>query len=1416
MMTDLKIISPIAIDLGGLYTGLYMAQYQYGESLSQQHGRLATIVMPEEGGKMTWSQAGRTATRHRIRSNKRRKLAKRLLKVTFTQGLSYKLNDEEVETLNGLLNRRGYNRVETDIDRRPLELISPSWIANEFPDFFDSSTPIAEQLEVLLEDIPKLRELAADEKFNLNSREAKKQLFKEAEDEKADLLSAYIILQSSVSELLNSIDYGHQHRRKYLEAIGKEILKDSRLAELRARFGGSALKNLIGNISNLQLRALRWYFNDTAMKSADYYDGERFKSVFVRWLQNWHVDEETRTNRNNALKVIHPAEDILTALMTIDAELTIPPYEDQNNRRPPKDQTLWLKPQSLNEQYGSPWRIWVNNLRKRNPELAEGIAPILEFTDRRSRLITNKQRLTDTSLYTDSYFLQRLLDRSKIHDIYALRAISRNFKSEKLESFRWNLKQDLGDQHTEKFLDFCQKYYQEVERAKNGIWEQEQISLLEKADINPPSKRKILNRLVGNILGVEMSSEELTTFLSDVWTKKVHGPSTVKSICKAAEDLRKQNGNLFNMYVQSVRYRASIESGAEKKFKGLDKEIWQLLMKVEKAAEVIASSISATESQKQRFNNSFSLAQLYTLIETDRNGFSKVSAASHMELAWRMTMVPSGDKEAARCSRLPADSSRPFDGVLRRLLERQAYEIGMLKASQIKESGAINTEISIPVVVEENRFTFSVGLADVKKDGTKRKKLLSLGEKQLEKWQEKGERIRGGGSGLCPYKGTPLDKDAELDHIIPRSYSRNASGTIFNSEANLIYASRRGNQEKKDQRYGISDLAPNYLTANYGTSDPATIINTIEASVGAIKKDFLFSELEGHQQRDVRHALFLEHDSKAFEKVFRRLATQQSARVNGTQAWLARKLISVLKEQLKAWQAETGNTLRFNLCKADAQQTSLVRSGLATAKPETTKGERQGVGSHAIDAYCAFSVAAAEGMYETLAQGAGLMEDIDWLGSALPETVDVTWTERKPRYRKEDISSQPMFKEGIYAESFFSTWVSDQGIQSGFALGNNSVQWQGKETIALLELLLPFATNTFQLDTIIASTSPVKVDIDKEKAFVHFEKVAKNSSTERELLQADILDALRYSTAKKDISSRLIDTNKNMLKTSDDVLKAKDFDVKVDINVKGLGKIKGKLIHPAINEWRKLLTLPEIKSAVGLKSPKINWQLIGKRYFGEGSARPHSKTRRVYSLPIVDSPSGGYRIKRVAPDGSNIWQLMSIEGTGSCGFAVNDKGVDWKRAVAIPALRDSTVVAIGERYQTEPSAQVYFDDWKPLQISNESIIAAAMAPGTKDRRYISVNQKLSDFKAWLFKSGVEIQSPFEITSEIKVDAAKFQEAHGIDILGKPRSNLFITKVGEIVSYWFIVESSSAAMNQSYEQALLAEKEKVTETELCDI
>ena len=44
-------------------------------------------------------------------------------------------------------------------------------------------------------------------------------------------------------------------------------------------------------------------------------------------------------------------------------------------------------------------------------------------------------------------------------------------------------------------------------------------------------------------------------------------------------------------------------------------------------------------------------------------------------------------------------------------------------------------------------------------------------------------------------------------------------GTAFNSEANLLFVSQKGNQQKKDGRYFLTDLKDNYLNRIFGTSD---------------------------------------------------------------------------------------------------------------------------------------------------------------------------------------------------------------------------------------------------------------------------------------------------------------------------------------------------------------------------------------------------------------------------------------------------------------------------------------------------------------------------------------------------------------------------------------------------------------------
>ncbi len=72
---QMKIISPIAIDMGAKNTGVYLNHFTQGEDPTTS-GNIAGKTIVIDSSNITWSQAGRTQNRHQIRSKERRKLAK--------------------------------------------------------------------------------------------------------------------------------------------------------------------------------------------------------------------------------------------------------------------------------------------------------------------------------------------------------------------------------------------------------------------------------------------------------------------------------------------------------------------------------------------------------------------------------------------------------------------------------------------------------------------------------------------------------------------------------------------------------------------------------------------------------------------------------------------------------------------------------------------------------------------------------------------------------------------------------------------------------------------------------------------------------------------------------------------------------------------------------------------------------------------------------------------------------------------------------------------------------------------------------------------------------------------------------------------------------------------------------------------
>ncbi len=209
----------------------------------------------------------------------------------------------------------------------------------------------------------------------------------------------------AVNKTLVELQSGGQHRSKYFEKVKevfketKEILetdKKDKLKELhsylrrfyinliRDEYTGlnpQKLHNLIGHISNLELKPLRKYFNDRNHRNDDYWCEKRIYNLFDRWiLQEWRVGEKDK----NKVKVNHPEnyeqikndwkkykqakpDTLIGFWLNNSPESTIPPYQDNNNRRPPRCQSLILNTKFLDENYQS-WKEWLAILKEKSPQ----------------------------------------------------------------------------------------------------------------------------------------------------------------------------------------------------------------------------------------------------------------------------------------------------------------------------------------------------------------------------------------------------------------------------------------------------------------------------------------------------------------------------------------------------------------------------------------------------------------------------------------------------------------------------------------------------------------------------------------------------------------------------------------------------------------------------------------------------------------------------------------------------------------------------------------------------------------------------------------------------------------------------------------------------------------------------------------
>lgn len=1404
-MSKKTVYSNIAIDLGGKYTGC--VSYTSSILPSADDINAFIIEMPDDGKGIKYTVKDRTQKRHMIRALDRFKKARKLIYLVISSVIHRELTADEKEAISSLMKRRGYTRLEAEIDLDILKECPVDLFASYIKDLFAESQSLYDQFNQRCCDLDSakvmMKELSQDE-FNkaVESSELDKteiELYK----------SAFDVMVKAAENIINTCEFGNKHRKQYLSDIKADINKDSRLADIvKSFYGNEKLFKCVGNISNLQLRALRWYFNDINMKGNPKWIPERFKKVWARAYKYFHYPKEDQQKARELIKNLEISNDVTSLLCSIDPLDTIPPYEDQNNRNPPTDLTLLLSPKALDKKYTNLWEKWAEKFAKLYPNLKYQLEDIVKISDRKSRIDVKSSSSYTQSKVFNSYVMQRLFDLAadKNEPITLLRSWVRDPSNSKLAD-TVKIIQSVVEDREDDFYKLAQSYYNEVEMAKSGLWSVIDDPLLEISGIHPPMKNKVISTLVGNVLGIN-NDFDYEKFL-EVWRAPIKGRKTLKSVCKDIEGLRKEYGNTFKIEYDYANYSAKEK---KERLTADQKKLVEINKIIEEISPLVRNSISQDPLSEIKFNNPFSFSQLYTLIETDTLGFSSNCVAVNMENNARMQFLLGNH---ALCSRLPTESVRPFDGALGKILERQAYEIAKVKSAEIKELDSLNeTVINVGILIEQNKFEFTESIAKIKKSKLleKIKKRSQSGvSRQLKKWENKEKRIKSASRGVCPYTGERISEtNGEIDHIIPRSFTKSSMGTIFNSEANLIFCSKTGNQNKKEKVYTLRDLSPNYLNAIFGLSDILKIQQEIECTVAIVNEKnprFLFDMMTPKEQVCCRHALFMPQ-SKAYRLVVSSLARSYSTRVNGTQSYFVKVIISKLRNELSSWLKSNRNTLNFFAYKVDPSDVHSTRDDLSKLNALLKKQKNQPITSHAIDALCVLSAASTvEYISENISENGKIsfLSNIENLKKVVPNQYRVMRIEKKSLFNKDVPESSKLFKEKIYAEHFLTVMTLNDKLKVGFDW-NSSGEGNAVEIIKcqkdVLELLSPFFTEKVSYDDLFHAYR-----IDKIKAFSFMHKFLAHEIEENQLSkrQYELLNSLHYTTLNTDVSSIIYSETDKEFKTADEIMNEKNFAIKIKFPSWLKSDGRKSLVLPSKNEWEGIVSTfkdllgKQVKD--GNEKNIINERLNLRRK--NTSALKHKGTKRVFSLPIIDGPSGGIRIRRKSFNNQDIYQMVTAGSAKSKGFSVKNGKVSWDDFVMIDTY-------ISNNLTPADLSGSYSNSFIPMDeerlVFKDDSLSIFMSPSTEDRRMIRIIQSFDDFN---FCLGNKFKSPFDIPSVITLKSNKdchdldnFLSKINKDFIGKPRyGNLKLLSIGNKVCYWYQVVSSNKKMQEVFNNAL---------------
>ncbi len=806
--------------------------------------------------------------------------------------------------------------------------------------------------------------------------------------------------------VIQELSTGARHRSKYFQEI-KDTLECvnhqhgylnsfcTRLhsGEFRIQNGTSltpqSLANLIGHLSNLELKPLRKYFNEKRHKQGDYWDRSRLKDQFEHWiLREWRVNPEKDLDKApgaeydyQKLRSICKAHQgsVVEFWLEQSPLFTIPPYQDKNNRRPPKCQSLVLNTEFLDNDYRD-WRIWLKELL-RLPEVKGYLGNYKkEMEELKSskgtayfggKLTNSPQRDSGcrTAKDLDARILQFLLDRVKDEDVLKLNEIFSHTKKirqqqssrkdrektrEKLakamncsrlpDNFKTRPNYDDSGVFAQgSFMHLICNYYKNRQKARDGrIFIHPEYRLIKGRGFKKTGRfedrdhlltycnhkpRQKRYQLISDIAGLfQISPKQLKkrTKSNDhteltIWLKNIKGLKT--NSADAAKEQKKFRGQLKDKILEVWGESNSHE------------ELFKLVKKCLEVCGEIGSRLY-DESQSEKWNQSlqdhpasavFLLAQINNIAFKERRGNAKTCSVCSLDNAQRMQMF----EKSVKAQRLPAIPTRLIDGAVMRLARILGAAIAKDKWLKIEKNLSSGIEVRIPIITESNRFQFEPNLLELKRpyldarEYNKRKREFNSSD--LKKIQHsKRNRVRKS-TQISPYSGVTLGNTGDIDHIIPRAHPK--WGTL-NDEANLIFTSEQDNRANKgDSEFSLSDLHPHYKRHVFGTADDSRIEKRIKDTIGdgqggqfKFGRYFNFINLTKEQRKAFRHALFLKAGDPLRELVISTINHRTKSLVNGTQRYFAEVLANALYK--KAKRIDKHHLLSFDYFGVEARDNS--------------------------------------------------------------------------------------------------------------------------------------------------------------------------------------------------------------------------------------------------------------------------------------------------------------------------------------------------------------------------------------------------------------------------------------------------------------------------------------------------------------